>query len=102
MGKGVKPGSLEANLKVAHQFLSDYVLASSLCLPLEIGDGDPHGNKDTSISDILETMEAPENGRVGIRASFPKEEVESTAQLKCLYTNAHNMSNKQEVKQEEN
>lgn len=84
MERGVKPGSLEANLKVAHQFLSDYVLASFFCLPLEVGDGDLHGNKDTRVSDVLETMEVPENGRVGIRASFPKEVVESTAQLKCL------------------
>lgn len=54
MGKGVKPGSLEANLKVAHQFLSDYVLVCSFCLPLEVGDGDPYGNKDTRVSDVLE------------------------------------------------
>ncbi|GAB0187131.1 hypothetical protein GRJ2_001178400 [Grus japonensis] len=41
-------------------------------------------------------MEAPENGHVGIRASPPKKVVGSIAQLKCIYTNAHSMSNKQE------
>lgn len=101
MGKGVKPGSLKANLKVAHEFLCDYVLASSFSLPLEVGSGDPYGNKDRRVSDVLETMEAPENGHVGIRASLPKEVVESTAQWKGLYTSTHNM-NKQQVKLEEN
>lgn len=71
-------------MKVAHQFLSDYVLASSFCLPLEVGNRDPYGNKDTRVSDVLETMEAPENSHVEIRASLPKEVVESTAQLECL------------------
>lgn len=31
------------------------------------------------------TMEASENGHVGIRTSLPTEVMESTAQLKCLY-----------------
>lgn len=101
MEKGVKSGSLEANLKVSHQFLCDCVLASSSCLPLEVGDGDPYGNKDTRVSDVLETMEEPESGHVGIRAFLPKEMVESTAQQKCLYASTHNMS-KQEVKHKEN
>ncbi|GAB0203241.1 mitochondrial enolase superfamily member 1 [Grus japonensis] len=41
-------------------------------------------------------MEAPENGQVGIRASPLKKVAGSVAQLKCIYTNAHSMGNKQE------
>ncbi|GAB0209318.1 hypothetical protein GRJ2_003397500 [Grus japonensis] len=41
-------------------------------------------------------MEAPENSHIGIRASPPQKVVGSIAQLKCIYTNARSMGNKQE------
>ncbi|KAK4823326.1 hypothetical protein QYF61_000928 [Mycteria americana] len=63
---------------------------------VELGDGEPRGSKDTGVIDVLETMEAPENGDVGIRASPPKKVVGSVAQLKCIYTNARSMGNNQE------
>lgn len=36
---------------------------------MEVGDGDPCGSKDTRVIGVLETIEAPENGRVGLKAS---------------------------------
>ena len=39
---------------------------------LELWDGDPCNSKDTGVINVLETMEDPENGHVGIRASSPK------------------------------
>lgn len=39
---------------------------------LELGHGDPCNSKDTRAINVLETMEDPENGHVGIRASPPK------------------------------
>ncbi|KAK4828051.1 hypothetical protein QYF61_023089 [Mycteria americana] len=63
---------------------------------VEVGDGDPCSSKDKRVMDVLETTEAPENGHVGIRASPPKKVAGSIAQLKCIYTNAHSMGNKQE------
>lgn len=40
----------------------------------EVGDGDPFGNKDAGIIDVLETMEVLQILQVGIRASpSPKE-----------------------------
>ncbi|KAK4826796.1 hypothetical protein QYF61_011604, partial [Mycteria americana] len=63
---------------------------------VEVGDGDPCGSKGTRVMDVLETTEAPENGHVGIRASPPKKVAGSIAQLKCIYTNARSMGNKQE------
>ncbi|KAK4827442.1 hypothetical protein QYF61_017999 [Mycteria americana] len=41
-------------------------------------------------------MEAPENGHKGIRASPLKKVTGSTAQLKCIYSNARSTGNKQE------
>jgi len=35
----------------------------------EVVDGEPYNSKDTRVIDVLETMERPENGHVGIRAS---------------------------------
>ncbi|GAB0182992.1 mitochondrial enolase superfamily member 1 [Grus japonensis] len=63
---------------------------------VEVGDGDPCGSKDARVIDVLETMEVPENGHIGIRASLPKKVAGSVAQLKCTYTNVHSMGNKQE------
>lgn len=45
---------------------------------------------------MLETMEATENGHVETGAFSPRTVVESIAQLKCIYTNAHSMGMKQE------
>lgn len=63
---------------------------------MEVGDGEPRGSKDGRVMDVLETTEAPENGRVGIRVFPPRKVVGSIAQLKCIYTNAHSMGSKQE------
>ncbi|GAB0206658.1 hypothetical protein GRJ2_003131400 [Grus japonensis] len=63
---------------------------------VEVGDGDPCGSKDAGVIDVLEIMEAPENGHIGIRASPLKKVMGSVAQLKCIYTNARSMGNKQE------
>ncbi|GAB0207696.1 hypothetical protein GRJ2_003235300 [Grus japonensis] len=51
-----------------------------------VGDGEPCDSKDTRVIDGLETMEAPENGYVGIRASPLKKVAGTVAQLKCIYT----------------
>ncbi|XP_035169883.1 uncharacterized protein LOC118159406, partial [Oxyura jamaicensis] len=48
--------------------------------------------KDTRVGEKLVTMETPEYGQKGIRAS-PSQKV---AQLRCIYTNARSMGNKQE------
>ena len=63
---------------------------------VEVGDGDPRGSKDARVMDVLETMEAPENGHVGIRASPCQKVAGSVAQLKCIYTNTCSKSNEQE------
>lgn len=39
---------------------------------VQVGDGGPRSSKDARVTDELETMEAPENGHVGIRVSPPK------------------------------
>lgn len=62
----------------------------------EVGDGDPCSSKGTRIIDVLETVEVPENGHVGIRASSPKKVVGTIAQLKCICTSAHGMHDRQE------
>jgi len=43
--------------------------------------------------EMLETMELPENGHIGIEASSPRKVVGPVAQLECIYTS---MGNKQE------
>lgn len=63
---------------------------------VEVGDGDPSGSKDTRAFNVIETTEAPENGHTGIWASLSKTVVGSITKLKCIYTNACRMSNKQE------
>lgn len=45
---------------------------------------------------MSESMEEPENGHVGIRASAPKKVTELNAQLKCIYTTEYGLGNKQE------
>ena len=63
---------------------------------VEAGDGEPCDSKDARVMDVLETAEAPENGHVGITASSPRKVAGSIAQMKCIYTNARSMGNKQE------
>ncbi|KAK4818516.1 hypothetical protein QYF61_014329 [Mycteria americana] len=63
---------------------------------VEVGGGEPCGSKDARVIDVLETMEVPENGHIGIRASPPEKVAGSVAQLECIYTNACSMGNKQE------
>jgi len=75
---------------VAHQCARDALIS------LEAGDREPHISKGTRVMEVLETMEATENGHTGTEA-FPRRKVAgSAAQLKCIYTNAHSMGNKQE------
>ncbi|PKU49495.1 nipped-b-like protein [Limosa lapponica baueri] len=63
-------------------------------IPVEAGDGVSCKSKDSR--DGLEIMEAHVNDQVGIRASPTKNVMGSIAQLKCIYTNAHTMGNKQQ------
>ncbi|KAK4827657.1 hypothetical protein QYF61_020429 [Mycteria americana] len=65
-------------------------------ISVEVGDGDPCSSKDTRVMNVLETTEATENGHIGITASSPEKVAGSVAQLKCIYTNARSMGNKQE------
>ncbi|GAB0189218.1 hypothetical protein GRJ2_001387100 [Grus japonensis] len=61
-------------------------------ISVEAGDGEPCDSKDTRVIDGLETTE----GQVEIRASPIRRMEGSAAQLKCIYTNACSMGNKQE------
>ncbi|KAK4824014.1 hypothetical protein QYF61_009605 [Mycteria americana] len=63
---------------------------------VEVGDGHACGSKDKRVMDVLETTEAPENGHNGTRAFPSKKGTGSIAQLKCIYTNACSMGNKEE------
>ena len=63
---------------------------------MEVGDGDPCGSKDAKVIDMLEATEAPENDDVGTSASLPKKVSGSIAQVKCIYSNACSVGNKQE------
>ena len=69
---------------------------NTLAITAEVGIGDPHSNKDIRVADVLEITEVPENNHIGIRASPPEKVSESVTQLKCIYTNARSMGNKQE------
>ena len=69
---------------------------STLAISVDVGDGDPCGSKDARVVDALATTEAPENSCIGMRASPPKKMAGSVAQLKCFYTNARGMGNKQQ------
>ncbi|GAB0206897.1 hypothetical protein GRJ2_003155300 [Grus japonensis] len=61
-------------------------------ISVKVGNGEPCDSKDTRVIDGLETMEH----QVGIRASPLKKVTGSVAQLKCIYTKAHSIDNKQE------
>ena len=63
---------------------------------MEVGNRDPCGSKDTRVIDELEITEAPENVHLGSGASTTKKVVGLIAQLKCNYTNACSVGNKQE------
>lgn len=41
-------------------------------ISVEVGDGNPCNSKATGVIEVLETMEAPENGYIGIRACLPQ------------------------------
>lgn len=73
---------------------SSKVLQSAV--PLEVGGEDSCGSKDTRVVDVLETVEASENGHVGIRDFPHKMWQESPLQMKTIYVNAHSMDSKQE------
>ena len=62
------------------------------CVLVEKEDDSPFCRKNTRVGVRLVAMETPEYGHEGIRATATQKE----AQLRCLYTNAHSMGNKQE------
>jgi len=41
-------------------------------ISVEVGDGDPHGSKDSRVINVLENTEARENSHTGIRTSPQK------------------------------
>ena len=59
------------------------------------GEGSPSAISFERRERCLGTMEAPEKGLVGNGAHTHKKVLDSLAHLKCIYTNAHSMSNKQ-------
>ncbi|PKU34846.1 nipped-b-like protein [Limosa lapponica baueri] len=63
---------------------------------VKAGNGDPCSGRDVRVIDGLETMAAPGNGQVGVKASPPKKVTGPVAHLKCFCTNACSMGNKQE------
>ncbi|PKU29185.1 hypothetical protein llap_20511 [Limosa lapponica baueri] len=63
---------------------------------VKAGDGDSCSSRDMRTIDGLEMTAVPGNGQVGIQASPSKKVAGQIAQLKCFYTNAHSMDNKQE------
>ncbi|OPJ86997.1 hypothetical protein AV530_006205 [Patagioenas fasciata monilis] len=65
-------------------------------VPAEAGDGELRNKRNTRVIDVSKAVEALDDGHNGIRASQQKEVVESMAWLKCIYTNARSMDNKQE------
>ena len=62
---------------------------------MELGD-EPWSSKGSRVIEVLETMEAPKNGHIGIEASPPRKVAGSVAQLKHIYTSACSMGNKRE------
>jgi len=63
---------------------------------VEVGDEEPCGSKGARVIEVLEPTEAPENSHIAIEAFPPRKGVGSTALLKCIYTNACSVGNKQE------
>lgn len=66
-------------------------------IPADVADGEPCSTTGTRDIDGLEITEVHRNDHTGIRASPLKKGVGSLAQLKCIYTNARSMGNKQEA-----
>ena len=62
------------------------------CVLVKEEDDSPFCRKNTSVGVRLVAVETPEYGHEGIRATATQKE----AQLRCLYTNARSMGNKQE------
>ena len=72
-----------------------YVLLRSHSLvpwDLKEEEDSPFCRKNTSVGVRLVAMETPEYGQEGIRASA----TQKVGQLRCFYTNAYSMGNKQE------
>ena len=63
-------------------------------ISLEIRDGDPCSSRDARVIDVLESMEAPEDGHIGIRSS--PWVVGSVAQVECVCTNARSTGDREE------
>lgn len=57
-------------------------------ISVEMENGDPYGSRDTGIVDVLETVEAPEKGPIGVRASPPEKVMRSISQLNYIYTSS--------------
>lgn len=72
---------------------SSKVLQSAVSL--EVGGEDSCGSKDTRVVDVLETVEASENGH-GDQGFSPQNVARSPLQIKTIYVNAHSMDSKQE------
>ena len=62
------------------------------CVSMKEEDDSPFCTKNRRVGVRLVAIETPEYGHEGIRPTATKKE----AQLRCFYTNAHSMSNKQE------
>ena len=62
------------------------------CVLVKEEDNSPFCRKNTRVGVRLVAVETPEYGHEGIRATATQKE----AQLRCLYTNACSMGNKQE------
>ncbi|PKU32319.1 adaptin ear-binding coat-associated protein 1 [Limosa lapponica baueri] len=60
------------------------------------GEGEESISSDARVNNGLGTMAEPGNGQVEVRPSYTKKVVGLVAQLKCFYTNAGSMGNKQE------
>ena len=65
-------------------------------ISVEARDGDMQHNKDARDIDGSVTMVTPVKGQAGFRTSKCKKVLGTSAHLKCMYTNAHSMGNKQE------
>lgn len=68
--KGIKPGLPDISLGVAlHKGWCEILWFDT---SVEVGEGDPCSSKDARVTDVSETVEAPEYGHLGIRASPQK------------------------------
>lgn len=51
---------------------------------MEVRDGEPCGRRKARVIDVLETVEALEDGHKGVTASHQKKVAGSIVQLKCI------------------